>query len=80
MTAVTPVDAGSLDDGAIALDAVLQQVGELLRGSANRRVAVGIEMLNHLRFADRLRHLALRRATTGCGRASRSYSESSDPD
>ena len=59
MTAVTPVDAGSLDDGAIALDAVLQQVGELLRGSANRRVAVGIEMLNHLRFADRLRHLGV---------------------
>src|SRR5436853_6499441 len=48
------LDAGGLDDGAVALDAVLQQVGELLRRSADRRVAVGLEVLRQLRLAQRL--------------------------
>src|SRR5690348_9822222 len=51
------LDARRLDDRAVALDAVLDQIGELLRRTADHRKAIGIEVLHDIRGMQRLVHL-----------------------
>src|SRR4029078_9965116 len=48
------LDAGRLDIGAVALDAALQRVGDLLRRPADRGVPAGLEILRQLRLGERL--------------------------
>ena len=75
--AVFRLDAGGLDDGAVALDAVLEQIGKLLRRSADRRVAVGVEILHDVGLVERLGHLGIEPADDGLRQARRA--EKSEP-